>query len=695
MDRNMWAIGFVACLLPAFAGAEEVVTDTIPEEHNVILSEVTVQSASVVKRSDGSYAFYPDSRQRSSAADGIGLLQRMMIPNLVVNAVSGEVKTTTRKPVTLMIDGREASQQDISALRPKDVLRVEYYEQPTGKFLANTAVVNYVMRKYEYGGYVYLQGTQRFFYDTGVYGASAKFDRKKWSVQVMGGGRYEHDGDVGSDMYETFRFPGDPMMAEAKRSSTVADGFLKSWQGYGVADVNYTDSLTTFETQVGLFKKDTPEDWSESVMRYSYRQDDSRSRTQSTQSSLMPYWTGYIRRLLPNGQSLLAHSQFKYSRAHSSRLYGLSDEGFEPVGNFVEADNFQFGLRLKYEKTFKQGNSITAYASTAENWYNNHYSGTVDSEQQLLATESTMGITYSHVFKKRWQVKWQLLGTVSSHHVNELERVVNFSPNPAMLLSYQINDRHSLNANVEWTQFAPTTSQLNDVDQPLDELLTLRGNPGLDVSQCGEATLSYTALFGDLSLNASFYWTGSFDCILATWYPEGEKMIQTYVNNGNCHFMSMGISPSWSLFNKSLMLQGSLYYSPQYRTGIRKRYVDCVVYNLRADWYYRQFTLSAYYDSKFININTQGTEYTLPGSYGLTATCRYKQWLFSVFYESTDKPDYKQEMWSPHYDYLLLHHSDYARHKVGVTVTCSFDFGRKVARRDLQVDKNVNSAILK
>ena len=47
-----------------------------------------------------------------------------------------------------------------NSLRPKDVLRVEYYDMPTGKYANDKAVMNYIVKTYTSGGYTQVDALQ-------------------------------------------------------------------------------------------------------------------------------------------------------------------------------------------------------------------------------------------------------------------------------------------------------------------------------------------------------------------------------------------------------------------------------------------------------------------------------------------------------------------------------------------------------
>lgn len=81
----------------------------------------------------------------------------MGIPQLRVNPVSNAVLTLNGQPVSVYIDMQPATEEQMSALRPEDVKKVEYLVFPTDpRYQHNPYVVNFTLRSIDFGGYAKL-----------------------------------------------------------------------------------------------------------------------------------------------------------------------------------------------------------------------------------------------------------------------------------------------------------------------------------------------------------------------------------------------------------------------------------------------------------------------------------------------------------------------------------------------------------
>lgn len=124
--------------------------------------------------------FVPQQRQKNTSMTGIELLERIGIPQVRINPDNGSVETNTGKPVNLFIDYTEATNSDLSGMNIQDVKRVEYYEFPSDpRFLGKRYVVNFIMTRYEYGGYTRLYGYEYTISNNQNLQMNSRFQYKK------------------------------------------------------------------------------------------------------------------------------------------------------------------------------------------------------------------------------------------------------------------------------------------------------------------------------------------------------------------------------------------------------------------------------------------------------------------------------------------------------------------------------------
>ena len=116
-----------------------------------MLGEVVVEGEKVIQKIDRQLVM-PTSAQKKAATNGVSLLQHLQLPNLSVNPLTKAISTNEGEFVQLRINGVEATQAEVVAIRPADVIRVEAHEQPGLRYGGVAAVIDYIVKRRESGG---------------------------------------------------------------------------------------------------------------------------------------------------------------------------------------------------------------------------------------------------------------------------------------------------------------------------------------------------------------------------------------------------------------------------------------------------------------------------------------------------------------------------------------------------------------
>ena len=171
-----------------------------------VLNEVVVE-AQMQNTTARMSTYIPGAKEKNAAKDAVSLLNLMAIPQLSVDPVADAVKTLSGQPVSIFIDYVEASSEDISGLNPHDVKRVEYYDNTSDpRFSGKRYVINFIMQKYEWGGYTKMDATQSFGVtktDASVY---SKMKYKSMSYDIYAGEQYNAVRNAGDESVEDMRF---------------------------------------------------------------------------------------------------------------------------------------------------------------------------------------------------------------------------------------------------------------------------------------------------------------------------------------------------------------------------------------------------------------------------------------------------------------------------------------------------------
>ncbi len=195
-------IGILSLLVPILALAQNEVPDSIMNQE---LNEIVVE-ADRMHMTVNKVSYSPTKQQRNASANGTMLLQQLAIPQLTVDALSGIVTMNTGEPVTFFIDGVPVSENDVADMNTRDVIRVEILDHPTDPKFRNSAhVVNYIMQKYEYGGYTKLNTTEMFLSCFSSYNTlNSKMVYKKMTFDARAYYQYTNSNHNGTNEVQFF-----------------------------------------------------------------------------------------------------------------------------------------------------------------------------------------------------------------------------------------------------------------------------------------------------------------------------------------------------------------------------------------------------------------------------------------------------------------------------------------------------------
>lgn len=123
-----------------------------------ILNEVVVTAQPIVEHINKSVVI-PSAQQLKASTSSLTLLEQLQLPGLFVNPIMQEVKIVGVSGVIYRINGVNASFQEVTALKPSQIQRVEYSPTPSARDLdSNSGVINIIMKKENVGTHVNLNG---------------------------------------------------------------------------------------------------------------------------------------------------------------------------------------------------------------------------------------------------------------------------------------------------------------------------------------------------------------------------------------------------------------------------------------------------------------------------------------------------------------------------------------------------------
>lgn len=116
-------------------------------DKSITLDEVTVRASKVVNKPDG-MVIYPTDSQRQASTNGYSFLEKLTLPNLRVDNINHTISAIdNRGGVQLRINGIIVDKPEMTALDPKDILRIDFIDKPGVRYGESLAyVINIITR---------------------------------------------------------------------------------------------------------------------------------------------------------------------------------------------------------------------------------------------------------------------------------------------------------------------------------------------------------------------------------------------------------------------------------------------------------------------------------------------------------------------------------------------------------------------
>ena len=659
------------------------------ETENVVLGEVVIKGSSFIRKDDHVLVI-PDKQQVKHASTGYDLLYNLMIPSIEVNKRTGTVSTFGGE-VSLYINGEKADYRDVQSLRPRDIENVEYYDVPTGKYANDVAAINYIVKKRQSGGYIFADGKQTIGYMAGDYNIGGKVDHGNTSYSFWGGHTMQkYKGSI-VDKNETILFPDYTVY----RNRETTAGNYRNNQQYMQFKVSNVNKKRNLSAQIALVRNETPSDENYGLLDYSGHYTYSTRSTDSKQEqNLSPSLRLFGNFNIGKNQTLEFTAKGSYTQNDYTRQYtenennSLSD---------VKEDLYSFNFSANYNIKLQHQNSFGIDIRHYHNITSSTYAGDYSSWQHLWTGESMFMLNYSQRFGKHFTMILRpgLSWMNYKLHTEDVRRYCSLKTSSRF--SYQFNKKQQLALTADAGVNQPDISYMNNVDQTVDFLQIKRGNPFLDDMQVYNISLLYNGVFGKLNVVGGTGYSIYTHNVSPIYYLEGDKLIGSYRSDGN-------------IYGLGIILNISYHVTDNLRTKLAFKYLNVQTrknYNINLDSYSAILDINYFLKDFSINlfgkIPTEKIETSTlivsksPATYGASVSWSHKGWYIEA---GTENPFTRHSRYREHADYGVYQYNQVQTSRIYqrtgyVKLAYTFDFGRKTSRDKNDVDRSINSAIMK
>ena len=473
-------------------------------EASTELSEVVVEGDAVIQKVDRQILL-PDKEQLGASSDGMSLLQNLQIPRIVVNPADNTVKTLANQDVQLRINGIEASNSEVMAINPKDVIRIEYHDQPGVRYNGAAAVINYIVKHRDTGGNLMLNASNGVTMPGwGEYHLSGKvnFGKSSFSLLTHYSPRDIYWTRTNAETYnfstgtienrevgEPTRFKGNP----------VNLGLTYNWTN---GEKNRVQ-IALRDNMLFMPHSKTNRD------SYLYQGIDSFAihDHESTQS-ISPSLDIYYEHNLPNDHHLYFDVVGTYINSSNDRRFKQTPLG-ETVADTtdvlsrVRGNKYSLIGEAIYEKDW-ENIALTVGVRHNQQWVENTYLGSADATVNMTTAET---YAFAEVQQRVKQFSYAVgIGAMHTYIEQGGQKSSNWIARPQLTLSYDFGKGVFWKYKGYVSGYQPSLSAMSDVAQQIDKYQIRQGNPNLKpvMFVANEMQLSWQSKHVNLNLWANY-----------------------------------------------------------------------------------------------------------------------------------------------------------------------------------------------
>ena len=618
-------------------------------DKTVTLDEVTVKAAKVVNKPDGMLV-YPTDAQKQASNNGYSILEKLTLANIRIDNINHTITAIdNRGSVQLRVNGIVVGKQEMLALNPKDIAKIDFINNPGVRYDESIGyVIDIVTRRSESGYTIGTDVTSALTTlqgDGSVYG---KWNRGKseWSLSYDVSG-YKNKGEKSKQLSQYTLTDGSIYTIERNDVESLSKAIAHDTK----LTYNWSDSTATvFQTSLSGAFNNTPDNYNIKDITDGSRQYQATSREHN--KSLSPVLDIYFFRQLTPRQSITANAVGTYISTQTGSYY---DEG-TPYQYDVDGKTASLLTEVIYENRLKPFT-----LSTGLNYsYKHTKNAYLGDASALTKTNNNRLYAFAEIKGMLQPLRYTLGAGASYIHYTQNGHRYNFwTFHPKASLTYQINNSMQLSYTYRMQDVVSRIAMTSDAMVRTNSMEWTVGNPDLKPSHDMEHRLQFSYNTNRLQTFVDGYYKQCLKPNMAHYErTDDNKFIYTQINQKEIDALdAMAYAGYWLLPEKfQIAAYGGVYRCFNYGND----YTHCYT-----SWYYvgsitaylGKFTLQGYIDNgnRFLEGEYKGYN----GAYSvLKAAYSWRDWQFSLSWANPFKSNYKS------YENELLNRNLY-KHTIG------------------------------
>ena len=517
-----------------------------------VLGEVKVIGSNKIQKIDRQILI-PSSLQRKASSNGLLLLQNLSLPRIEINSINNSIEMTTGGTVELQINGVKAKLPEVKSLRPDDIAKVEYHDNPGLRYGNVGAVINIILKRRNSGGNFSVDLTNGINkIGTGDYNVSANYHFGSSSFKFMSNWE-RRDLKWIRENVETFNGTATPLYnVETGLPTKVKYDRMNFLLGYDYNKNNHLLSINYRQSYMDMPYSTSDRESELTSAGQEYKISDHEKSRENIPSLDIYYQTE-----LAKGKNLFIDVVGTYIKTKNNRHFvqrGVNS--VEEYASQTKGDKYSLIAEAIYEQKIKNS-MLSLGIKHNQAFVSNNYGGTINANISMRTAETYGYVEFmSKVGKLVYTMGSGVMRTYNSQGDVSQSKIIF---RPTLKLSYNLTKNLLVRYTGYISGYSPSLSDMNDVSQNIDNYQVRRGNPNLK-------TVKFVS--NDLTINWKYKWLDldylirySFDDkpLMETTLFENNKYIRTMENQRGFHRLQNNLNLKLTPFGENLQVNISTY----------------------------------------------------------------------------------------------------------------------------------------
>ncbi len=612
----------------SFMASSDVNLNTIVMKPATETLDDVVVTANQAIRKENKLMVFPSKEQKYHAYDGYSALSLMMIPGLSVDPFNKTVSSKSGSTL-LCINGREVTVQEVKALNPKDILRVDFYDGFHQDFPTATSVVDYILVKRDHGGMFVGNLNQYLNYMRGDADVAVKLYKKKSEYSFYLNDKYDHfKPHKGENSYTEFVFPTE------KITNTILTlpSFVHCNNLNATVAYSYQTKKSLLDVSARI-EKENGHNYGNREQEYS-NSNDLQSVKENTHDD---NWTSSLRisytHQLKNAQAFKLVASGTYSRNRYERSYRnfYNQTLLNSYISNTDEDYYYMKFNALYRKTFDKVHTVMVGIDYMHKLTQSDYCYEDKmKESQLRDIHAISTLAYNWRINKINSITLQWAHRLVS--IDERVRsTFNHYITPSAFFTLNMPKQNSINIQTSLGVVGTKLSYLSSTEQVIDKYQTMQGNPFLENGTMSVVKVNYTKGFkwGSLGCFLMYEQTNNPIYEMVNYDSERQLFVHSYENGGKKERIVANVDAQIKLIPKMLTWVVSGEYYMGVERNWEKRRTEGLVWATQLQFVRKNLSANFHYNTSLSYVS-HGVIYTNPETLRLNVGYTRQDWHYEL-----------------------------------------------------------------